>query len=84
MIYVLNHMNMLCVDHTHQIQQSLLVASQYRPGLSETVGGSQEDECHRLGRENPGAGQCPPGSGSLMSDTVFMLIQAACVAQMLV
>ncbi len=43
-------------DLTPQIQQSLLVASQQHPRLSEAVGGSQEDERHRLGRENLGAG----------------------------
>lgn len=48
-----------CSDHTSQVQQSVLVAPQQLPHLSEAVGGSQEDECHRLGRKNPGAGEKP-------------------------
>ncbi len=53
-------MFVFCVDLPAQVQQSLLVASQQHPGLSEAVGGSQEDESHRLGRKKPGAGQQPP------------------------
>lgn len=48
-----------CPDHTSQVQQSVLVAAQQLPCLSEAVGGPQEDERHRLGRKNPGAGEKP-------------------------
>lgn len=46
-----------CSDHAAQVQQSVLLASEQLPCLSEAVGGSQEDERHRLGRKNPGAGE---------------------------
>lgn len=48
-----------CSDHTSQVQQSVLMAPQQLPRLSEAVGGAQEDECHWLGRKNPGAGEKP-------------------------
>lgn len=51
----INHIYIV-LDLTPQIQQPLLMASQQHPRLSKAVGGSQEDERHRLGRKNPGAG----------------------------
>lgn len=44
------------IDFPSQVQQSVFMASQLHPGLSEAVGGPQEDERHWLGREKPGAG----------------------------
>lgn len=52
-------MKAFCLDHTSQVQQPLLVAPQQLPRPKEAVGGSQEDERHRLGRKNPAAGEKP-------------------------
>lgn len=64
-----------CIDLTPQIQQPVLMAPQYPPCLSKAVGGSQENECHRLGRKISGAGEQLPVSECLI---LYMLYSYTC------
>ena len=57
-VYKCAHLvSMACnIDLSAQIQQSVLMATEPHPGLSEAVGRPQEDEGYWLGRKVPGTG----------------------------